>query len=607
MAIVKMKFVSACTDQEHLNEMLLTGLHSGMLHAVPATNLITEENGGQVISIDNPYQGYVDSLKTIARAVGAKLNVVDHPSRTYSAEEIEAELKKLNETFGLNTDAQAQTLSPDDEKALDALSVCGFERMNACQYLNFGLGRLPQEGFKKLSMYREERFVHHKLHENAQYVWLVYVTSDTYAAKTERIFQSLFFEPIPIPKIDLRARLAQSQAEMDDLYSYCLQQAEIYSLYPYVIVLNSKQVLAGFVKEEDVNAYEAAFKGQPVDFRLKDPSQVPQCKCPTLLKNGWFARPFELFVSMYSLPSYDDFDPTMFLAITYCLMFGIMFGDMGQGLVLLVLGLVFEKKGKLFGVIGRCGITSTIFGFLFGSLFGYENALNPIHQQLFHVREKLFDVMANSNTMTLLLGAVAIGAVLILCSMALNIWNRGRHKDWGEMLFSQNGIAGVVFYGYVIAAAAGALLNGSTPLLKPVFIILFGGVPLVCFIMKGAFSRRLAGKPMKPEEGWGGYFTENIFEALEILLSFVTNSMSYLRVGGFVLSHAGMMLVVMTLVEMTGKGGIPVLIFGNLFVMVLEGLIVGIQTLRLEYYEMFSRYYTGGGVAYKAFAAVEAE
>ena len=75
----------------------------------------------------------------------------------------------------------------------------------------------------------------------------------------------------------------------------------------------------------------------------------------------------------------------------------------------------------------------------------------------------------------------------------------------------------------------------------------------------------------------------------------ITNSMSYLRVGGFVLSHAGMMLVVMTLVEMTGNAGILVMIFGNLFVMCLEGLIVGIQALRLEYYEMFSRYYTGGG------------
>ena len=124
--------------------------------------------------------------------------------------------------------------------------------------------------------------------------------------------------------------------------------------------------------------------------------------------------------------------------------------------------------------------------------------------------------------------------------------------------------------------------------------------------MKEPFTNLVEHKPMTPEEGWGGYVLQNIFEVLEIVLSFVTNSMSYLRVGGFVLSHAGMMLVVMTLVKMTSNAGIVVLIFGNIFVMVLEGLVVGIQSLRLEYYEMFSRYYNGGGRKYKALTA-EAE
>ena len=272
----------------------------------------------------------------------------------------------------------------------------------------------------------------------------------------------------------------------------------------------------------------------------------------------------------------------------------------------MILGLVFEKKGKLFGIIGRAGITSTIFGFLFGSLFGNEEILNPVHQSLFHVREKLFDVMSNSNTMTLLLGAMLVGAVLILMSMSLNIINNVKHKKWGEVFFSQNGIAGFCFYLYVLLAAGGVLVGGGSPLLNPACMIIFVGVPVICFLMKEPFTNLVEHKPMTPEEGWGGYVLQNIFEVLEIILSFVTNSMSYLRVGGFVLSHAGMMLVVMTLVKMTSNAGIIVLILGNIFVMVLEGLVVGIQSLRLEYYEMFSRYYNGGGRKYKALTA-EAE
>lgn len=330
---------------------------------------------------------------------------------------------------------------------------------------------------------------------------------------------------------------------------------------------------------------------------------MPQCKCPTVLRNNWFARPFELFVEMYSLPQYGDFDPTFFMALTYCLLFGIMFGDMGQGLALMVIGLAFEKKGKLFGVIGRVGITSTIFGFLFGSLFGYEDALNPIHQKLFHVREKLFDVMANSNTMFLLISAIAIGAVLIMITQMINIANNAKKKKYGEVLFSQNGIAGLVFYGSIMFAIVYSQLNGVNIAKNPLYIIICFVLPVICFVMKEPFTNAVEHKAMKPKEGWGGYVTQSIFEMIEILLSFVTNSMSYLRVGGFVLSHAGMMLVVMTLVKMTGNAGPVVLIIGNAFVMILEGLIVGIQTLRLEYYEMFSRYYTGGGVRFKALQA----
>ena len=181
-------------------------------------------------------------------------------------------------------------------------------------------------------------------------------------------------------------------------------------------------------------------------------------------------------------------------------------------------------------------------------------------------------------------------------------YRRGKltsHKKWGEVWFSQNGVAGIFFYTYVVLAAGGYLTGAYNLLLAP-FVVLFVIVPVFCFLMKEPLTNLISHKPVKPAEGWGGYMTQNVFEVLEILLSFVTNSMSYLRVGGFVLSHAGMMLVVMTLVKMTGNAGPVVLVIGNAFVMVLEGLVVGIQALRLEYYEMFSRYYTGGGRKFAA-------
>lgn len=606
MAIVKMKYVSVATDESHIDEMVLDGVHSGLLHAVHAADIINEDNGGHLINDENPYSGYLQTLQNFAHSVNYTLDPERAPKKHYTNVEMDAFIDELDETFGLETDANTVLLTPDDEQALGALSECGFERMHACQYLNFGFGRLPRESYKKLSMYKDEIFVHHHVHETPQYVWMLYVTSDSYVDKVRKIFKDLYFEPIDIPMIDVKKQLEHYKDQIDDIYAFCNEENSVHELYPYIAEINEKYLLSGFVKADEVDHYKAIFKDLPSTIEVKDPSEVPELECPTLLKNNWFAKPFEMFLGMYGVPKYTDFDPTGFMAFTYCLLFGIMFGDLGQGLVLFILGLVFEKKGQIFGIINRCGITSMIFGFLFGSVFGYEELLNPIHQSLFGVREKLFDVMAQSSTMLLLIGAVAIGAVLILTTQCMNIVNRFKHHQLGDAIFSQNGIAGLVFYGGIVFAIVATMLLGWN-VLNPVYLGIFIVLPVISFVMKEPLSNAVEHKTVKPEEGWGGYIAQSIFELIDVLLTFVTNSMSYLRVGGFVLSHAGMMLVVMTLVEMTGKAGVAVLIFGNIFVMVLEGLIVGIQTLRLEYYEMFSRYYDAGGVQFNALSAKVAE
>lgn len=606
MAIVKMKYVSVATDESHIDEMVLDGVHSGLLHAVHAADIINEDNGGHLINDENPYSGYLQTLQNFAHSVNYTLDPERAPKKHYTNEEMDAFIDELDETFGLETDANTVLLTPDDEQALGALSECGFERMHACQYLNFGFGRLPRESYKKLSMYKDEIFVHHHVHETPQYVWMLYVTSDSYVDKVRKIFKDLYFEPIDIPMIDVKKQLEHYKDQIDDIYAFCNEENSVHELYPYIAEINEKYLLSGFVKADEVDHYKAIFKDLPSTIEVKDPTEVPDLECPTLLKNNWFAKPFEMFLGMYGVPKYTDFDPTGFMAFTYCLLFGIMFGDLGQGLVLFILGLVFEKKGQIFGIINRCGITSMIFGFLFGSVFGYEELLNPVHQSLFGVREKLFDVMAQSSTMVLLIGAVAIGAVLILTTQCMNIVNRFKHHQLGDAIFSQNGIAGLVFYGGIVFAIVATMLLGWN-VLNPVYLGIFIVLPVISFVMKEPLSNAVEHKTVKPEEGWGGYIAQSIFELIDVLLTFVTNSMSYLRVGGFVLSHAGMMLVVMTLVEMTGKAGVAVLIFGNIFVMVLEGLIVGIQTLRLEYYEMFSRYYDAGGVQFNALSAKVAE
>ncbi|MBW9212315.1 MULTISPECIES: V-type ATP synthase subunit I [Terrabacteria group] len=601
MAIEKMKYVSLSCSKSHLNEMLEMIGKSQPIHPILASQLV-EDKEGVLLNEENPYDSYAQSFQNIGHMVGCVLKEKE-PTGTYSEAEIQNYIAELNHEFGLDTNGEVEILSEDDEKALHELAPLGFERMKEAQYLNFGLGRLPLDSYKKISLYAGENFSIHKLHSNNQYVWLVYVTSDAYLKRTQKIFHSLFFEPIQIPAFDREKRVQECRWKMMDVYSYCLKQSSILKLYPYVLKKDERYEFDGFVPARKIQSFKALFKD--VSIQEKEPSEV-SIPCPTILRNNWFTRPFELFVEMYGLPKYDDFDPTSFVAVTYSLIFGIMFGDLGQGLVLAILGFLLEKKAKLFGIIARVGVTSSIFGFLYGSVFGLEEVLNPIHQQIFNVREKLLDVMDGSNTMGLLISAVLLGASLILITMLMNIWNNARHKRWIEVFLSQNGMVGFGFYGFILVAIGARTLYGISLTSLP-FMIVFVYLPLLCFLLKERFEAVVEGHSFKPSEGWLGYVVQNFFEVFEILLSFVTNSLSYLRVGGFILSHAGMMLVVMTLMKMTGTAGIVVFIIGNIFVMGLEGLIVGIQTLRLEYYEMFSRYYTGGGTKFVAYSTKSAD
>ena len=182
--------------------------------------------------------------------------------------------------------------------------------------------------------------------------------------------------------------------------------------------------------------------------------------------------------------------------------------------------------------------------------------------------------------------------------MIFNVVLNFKKKNIGEALLSQNGICGVTFYVAVIVAVVG-MFTGLN-IVNALYVIVFIVIPIFLIFLKEPLIRKFEEhQPMFPN-GFGAFFVEGFFELFEVVLSFITNTMSFLRVGGFVLSHAGMMLVVYTLAGMFGSiGELVVIILGNIFVMCLEGMIVGIQVLRLEFYEMFSRYYEGNGIPFK--------
>ena len=235
----------------------------------------------------------------------------------------------------------------------------------------------------------------------------------------------------------------------------------------------------------------------------------------------------------------------------------------------------------------RLGISSMIFGIVFGSVFGSEEILIP-----------MFNAMSPDNTMTLLIAAICLGIILIIISMAFNVFLNFKKKNLGEAILSQNGICGLVFYISILGLVINMFLGLGFVNIFYVLILIV--VPLLLIFLKEPLIRKFEENEEMFPNGFGAFFVEGFFELFEVVLSFITNTMSFLRVGGFVLSHAGMMLVVYTLAGMVGGvGEYIVIVIGNVFVMCLEGLIVGIQVLRLEFYEMFSRYYEGNGIPFR--------
>ena len=305
---------------------------------------------------------------------------------------------------------------------------------------------------------------------------------------------------------------------------------------------------------------------------------------PTKLKNNKLTRPFEFLVNMYGAPNYNEIDPTGFFAITYMLLYGMMFGDLGQGLIFVLASFLIEKKSKVFGqLIRRIGFSASFFGLMYGSFFGIEDLIPTI-------LIKPFD-----NIIKVLIASVAFGVILMIISYFLGIYNKlHKQKDLEEGVFGKEGFAGLLMtISFILIILNIVKVN---PIPMPVSIILLV-LSIVMMIFKQPISRKLLDVNPIYDQSSTDYYIESSFSIIEALLSVFSNLVSFTRVGAFAINHVGLYMAFEVMSKLVGGGfiGIIILIFGNILIIGLEGMIVFIQGLRLEFYEMFSKYYKGDG------------
>jgi V/A-type H+-transporting ATPase subunit I len=636
MAIAKTKLVNISSNLGNLDMILMRLIDTVDFHPVPSSRIVDSVHGLTSFTSDNYCTNILNDLIQIEREYDLKLDEMEVRSLDYNFDEMRAYIDNSHMNLKKDVDEIKELQKKIRELEGALLQVRNIESLEislddifSCRYVYSRVGRLPLDSVEKLKYYQNRPFIFKSFSNDSFYSYCMYFTSHEYEREIDNIFSSLFFERIRIPnfvhgtpemakeslekeiatllrdvdhiKADLQSRATDYSEHLSQIKSELIFLNQLFEAKKYVVGLGDRFSISGFTEESNIEYVKRQFSGiSDLEIDVRPATSDKRITPPTKLKNGWFSRPFAMFVEMYGVPAYGDFDPTPVVAITYSLLFGIMFGDLGQGLLLILLGFLAArfKKMKL-GEIGiRIGIFSAIFGLLYGEFFGNETILTPFFTDVLGLPGKPIHIMDPEFTMTLLIGAIGIGVLLILMSIVINIITKLKKHHVVEAICSHNGVAGLLFYSYLLAGVAWNMLFQQSIFTTPL-LILFIGIPVVLIFLKEPLERKSHGHKMFPN-GFGGFAVEGFFELFDVVLSYITNTMSFMRVGGFILSHAGMMLVVSSLMTMVGNASWLVAILGNLFVMVLEGMIVGIQVLRLEFYEMFSRYYDGNGIPFQA-------
>ena len=330
--------------------------------------------------------------------------------------------------------------------------------------------------------------------------------------------------------------------------------------------------VTGWVSDADEAAFRKTISGFKDTFVQFIDEKNVSAKAPTRLHNNALVRPFEAMVNMYGTPNYNELDPTGFFAITYVILFGAMFGDFGQGAIFALLGLLLKKMRhpNLGGVTLRMGLASMAFGLAYGSVFGLEDVIPALVIRPFN------------NINTVLIAAIVLGIV-----------NKLRMHDVQEALFGKEGLCGFVLYLSILLLVVNMAVKPILPAGVLTIIILLA---LAGILFQQPLTNLLMKKRPLYKQAVGDYYVETGFSLLETLISIFSGALSFIRVGAFAINHVGLFMAFSTMGRMMGgAGNIAMLIIGNIVIIGLEGLIVFIQSLRLEYYELFGKYYVGDG------------
>lgn len=369
-------------------------------------------------------------------------------------------------------------------------------------------------------------------------------------------------------------------------------------------------IFSGWVPADQAKSIEAAIQavsnGQCI-VEWTAAADVKGVPVPVEMDSPKALAPFSRIVSNYSTPEYGTVNPVFFTTAAFMCMFGLMFADVGQGLVLLLIGLLgswaykrnpLKKEGlitsNLCHLLVFLGISSMAFGALFGSYFGFS-WLPPLWFNYHHVVEGEGGNGIINDIYDILGITIKFGFIVIVTGLALNWINLVRKKQWVTLVMDKYGLLGGWMYIIGFWGASYFVGSGYKSFPPGSFFIVALLVPAVLMLLRGPMETLVEHAPFKLD------IMDWIVNLLEVFSGYLSNTLSFMRVAGLGIAHVSLMAAFQAMAGMTSN---PVFYFiiialGNALVIAIEGLSAGIQALRLNYYEFFTKFFTGKGVAYK--------
>jgi V/A-type H+-transporting ATPase subunit I len=560
MAIEKMKLLSIVGKEANINDCIVKYIVESGIE--PQNALKVFEKGWKLsyFEYDNSAKELLKNCEEVSKNLKIDNNDLKETNTLkHSLENIKTELQSLSDNVKqildkIQKNVESKALKENQRDSLNHLINLDvdLQELYHLRYMRFRYGKISKENYEKIKLEIDDTdAILIDLEKTEDIYWIIYITTANFSDHVDSLFNIVKFERIWLPdevygkpieyindlnnqikKVENDNRELEIQlADFKGKYNNYLKEINA-ELKLYIKINNAKKFMAhdnkgnfyvvGWIPSSRLNKIMSELsKENDMEYVIKAHDEVAGTP-PTKLKNSKFIKPFEALVKMYGLPNYSELDPTFFIAITTFLMFGFMFGDVGQGAIIAIIGLaLMMKRNKSGYIVTIGGISSIIFGFLYGSVFGKEGIIPSL----------LISPMRDIQKMLII--GIGTGVFLILTSMILNIINGIKNKDYSKILFDSNGIAGLLLYLSIIALVINMAANISVNIPITVLASIIITSLILIFIkedIKKFFHK-------KHSEGSKTSFTEKIFEMLEMLLSIASNTISFIRLSAFAINH----------------------------------------------------------------------